>query len=118
MLNSTECCTREQILRECHVFVREMGISESSFGRNAVNDGSLIARLRAGKDINTKKLDRLRTYMAHERTRRAEAGARRATACQEGACLSEAEAEDHEGALEGAPGWCARFLLWFEGWLP
>jgi hypothetical protein len=56
--------------------------------------------------------------MAHERTRRAEAGARRATACQEGACLSEAEAEDHEGALEGAPGWCARFLLWFEGWLP
>ena len=123
MLNSSEYCTREQILRECHVFVMEMGISESCFGRAAVNDGSLIPRLRAGKDINTKKLDKLRLYMRDERIRRAEAGARRSTAClsdeapakagQEGAYLSEAEGQDCEDALGRSPSWRARFLAWF-----
>lgn len=102
-------------MRECHVFVSEMGISESSFGLAAVKDGSFMARLRAGKDINTKKLDDVRRHMAHERTRRAEAGARRSTACQEGPCLSEAEAEDCEAALKRSPSWRARFRAWFKG---
>lgn len=105
MLNSTECCTREAILRECHVFVIEMGISESSFGRNAVNDGSLMARLRDGKDINTKKLDRLRAYMAHERTRRAEAGARRAMGYDLGI--------PRLPSAGGFRGWLRRLFGWF-----
>ena len=71
MLNSPECCTREEILRDVHNFVSELGISETGFGRQAVGDPSMIARLRAGKDITTNKLDRIRAYMAAERARRA-----------------------------------------------
>lgn len=49
------------------------------------------------------------------RVERLEAGARRTTACQDGACLS--EAEDREDALERkvyrAGGWRACFRRWF-----
>ena len=106
-----------QLLADVHVFVRDLGISETALGQKSVGNPSVFARLRAGKSIRLDTTDKIYTYMAHERLRRAEAGARRATACQEGACLSEAEAQDRAAALEGGPGWSARLLAWFKGGL-
>ena len=101
-----------QLLADVHVFVSDLGISESALGQKSVGNPSVFARLRAGKSVRLDTADRIYTYMAHERTRRAEAGARRSTAC-----LSEAEAQDRAAALEGGPGWSARLLAWFKGGL-
>jgi hypothetical protein len=62
--------TRERLVTDVHVFVNETGISEDRFGRLAVKDGKLIARLRAGKDVTTANLDRIYAFMATERARR------------------------------------------------
>ena len=103
----------ENFLRDVHNFVSETGISDTALGTAAVSDGSIIAQIKKnGRSPTLRTADRIYSYMAHERTRRAEPGARRSTACQEGACLSEAEAQDCEAALAGAPGWWARALAW------
>ena len=93
-------------LREVHDFVSETGMSESKLGRRAVGDSGSLARLRDGKSITLRTADKIIAYMAAERARRAEAGARRSTAY-----LS--EAEDCEAALEVVPPWRVRFLRWF-----
>ena len=77
------------------------GLAESTFGRRAVNDGKLTARLRNGGRITTDTLDRIHDFMAahppqgprpiviersaraathHRNSCRADASARRATA--------------------------------------
>ncbi|MGH6920497.1 MAG: hypothetical protein ACREJ0_22655 [Geminicoccaceae bacterium] len=57
--------TAEQILREISEYCREAKLAESTFGRLAVNDGKLTARLRYGGRITTETLDRIRAYMAN-----------------------------------------------------
>ncbi|MFI4989036.1 MAG: hypothetical protein ACHQF3_16540 [Alphaproteobacteria bacterium] len=59
--------TAQQILTEIGDYCREGRLAESTFGRLAVNDGKLIARLRDGGRITTDTLDRIRGYMAAER---------------------------------------------------
>jgi hypothetical protein len=54
----------EQILQEIGDFCRRQGLAESTFGRRAVNDGKLAARLRNGGRITTDTLDRIRAFMA------------------------------------------------------
>jgi hypothetical protein len=54
----------EQILREIGDYCRRQGLAESTFGRRAVNDGKLAARLRNGGRITTVTLDRIRAFMA------------------------------------------------------
>jgi hypothetical protein len=54
----------EQILQEITDFCRQRGLAESTFGRRAVNDGKLAARLRNGGRITTETLERIRTFMA------------------------------------------------------
>jgi hypothetical protein len=58
----------EAILREISDFCRETGLAESTFGRRAVNDGKLASRLRNGGRITTDTLDRIRAFMAENRT--------------------------------------------------
>src|SRR6185312_17072507 len=53
----------EQILQEISEFCRRQGLAESTFGRRAVNDGKLAARLRNGGRITTDTLDRIRAFM-------------------------------------------------------
>src|SRR4051794_2937213 len=53
----------EQILREIADYCRQTGVAESTFGRRAVNDGKLAARLRNGGRITTDTLDRIRSFM-------------------------------------------------------
>jgi hypothetical protein len=41
----------DSLLGEIETFCRLTGIAESTFGRQAVNDGKLCVRLRNGKDV-------------------------------------------------------------------
>src|SRR5687768_13011445 len=66
----------EQIIQEITVFCREAGLAESTFGRRAVNDGKLTARLRNGGRVTTETVDRIHAFMANWReSTRASGGA-------------------------------------------
>jgi hypothetical protein len=53
-----------ELLREIGEYCREAGLAESTFGRLAVNDGKLIARLREGGRITPRTLERVQAYVA------------------------------------------------------
>jgi len=53
----------EQIIQEITTFCREAGLAESTFGRRAVNDGKLTARLRNGGRVTTETVDRIHSFM-------------------------------------------------------
>lgn len=58
--------TLEAVLERVEDFLQQHpDISESTFGRMAIGNNLIVSRLRAGKDITTKKLDRLLTFMAN-----------------------------------------------------
>ncbi|MGD0025578.1 MAG: hypothetical protein ABSC37_13320 [Xanthobacteraceae bacterium] len=54
----------QQLLQEISDYCRQTGLAESTFGRHAVNDGKLAARLRNGGRITTDTLDRIHGFMA------------------------------------------------------
>ena len=54
----------QDLLREISDYCRQTGLAESTFGRRAVNDGKLTARLRNGGRITTETLDRIRDFIA------------------------------------------------------
>ncbi len=54
----------QQLLQEIADYCRQTGLAESTFGRRAVNDGKLAARLRNGGRITTDTLDRIHNFMA------------------------------------------------------
>src|SRR5579885_1691395 len=54
----------QELLQEISEYCRQIGLAESTFGRRAVNDGKLAARLRNGGRIPTDTLDRIRAFMA------------------------------------------------------
>src|SRR6476659_713489 len=62
----------QELLQEISDYCRHTGLAESTFGRRAVNDGKLASRLRHGGRITTETLDRIRGFMATNRS----AGAR------------------------------------------
>jgi hypothetical protein len=53
----------QELLQEISDYCRQTGLAESTFGRRAVNDGKLAARLRNGGRITTETLDRIRAFM-------------------------------------------------------
>ena len=53
----------QQLLQEISDYCRQTGLAESTFGRRAVNDGKLTARLRNGGRITTDTLDRIHGFM-------------------------------------------------------
>src|SRR6476660_6209271 len=55
------------LLQEISDYCRKTGLAESTFGRRAVNDGKLAARLRNGGRITTYTLDRIRSFMHDHR---------------------------------------------------
>jgi hypothetical protein len=57
----------EQIIQEITAFCREAGLAESTFGRRAVNDGKLTARLRNGGRVTTETVDRIHSFMTNWR---------------------------------------------------
>ena len=57
----------QELLQEIADYCRHSGLAESTFGRRAVNDGKLTARLRNGGRITTETLDRIRGFMDNNR---------------------------------------------------
>jgi hypothetical protein len=57
----------QELLQEISDYCRHSGLAESTFGRRAVNDGKLTARLRNGGRITTDTLDRIRSFIATNR---------------------------------------------------
>jgi hypothetical protein len=53
-----------EFLREVGAYCREAGLAETTFGRLAVNDGKLVARLRDGGRITGRTLERIRAYIS------------------------------------------------------
>jgi SAM-dependent methyltransferase len=59
----------QDLLREISDYCRQTGLAESTFGRRAVNDGKLAARLRNGGRITTETVERVRAFIAHHHER-------------------------------------------------
>jgi len=55
----------ESLLGEIEAFCRQNGIAESTFGRQAVNDGKLCVRLRNGKDVTLDTAARIREFITN-----------------------------------------------------
>src|SRR3970040_2274741 len=53
----------KSILNEIEAFCRKQDLAETTFGKQAVNDGKFVARLRAGKSVTLRTLERVRAYM-------------------------------------------------------
>jgi hypothetical protein len=53
----------ESLLKQVETYCRRAGIAESTFGRQAVNDGKLCARLRAGRNVTLETAQRIRDYI-------------------------------------------------------
>jgi SAM-dependent methyltransferase len=53
----------ETLLAEIGTYCQRHRMAESTFGRLAVNDGKLVARLRDGKSVTLNTLERLRDFM-------------------------------------------------------
>lgn len=51
------------LLRDIESFCRHAGIAESTFGREAVNDGKLCSRLRNGRNVTLETAARIRSYI-------------------------------------------------------
>ena len=60
----TRCMdTGENLLREIEAFCARAGLSETRFGVMAVGDGHLVRRLRDGKSLTVKRMDRVVSFM-------------------------------------------------------
>jgi hypothetical protein len=68
----------EAFIREIEDYCRQTNTAESTFGRRAVNDGKFVTRLREGKSVTLKTLNRVRVFM-HNYPPEAGAGAVAAT---------------------------------------
>lgn len=69
----------EALLKEIEQHCRRHGTAESTFGRLAVNDGKFVSRLREGKNVTLRTLERVRGFMRERDAaeRPPEAGKRR-----------------------------------------
>jgi hypothetical protein len=54
------------LLNEIETHCRDVGIAESTFGRQAVNDGKLCVRLRAGRNVTLETAQRIRDYIRQQ----------------------------------------------------
>jgi hypothetical protein len=54
---------RNTLLVEIASFVRERGITETTFGRLAVNDGKFVARLRSTENMTTGLIERAHDFI-------------------------------------------------------
>ena len=60
--------TTHALLTEIEGFLAEFGVSPTKFGLAAINDGHLIKNLRGGTSVTLKTADKVRTYMAQQRS--------------------------------------------------
>lgn len=51
------------LIADIEKYCRDHEIAETTFGRMAVNDGKFVGRLRAGRGVTTRTLERVRTFL-------------------------------------------------------
>lgn len=56
--------THHGLIKEIEDYCRRVGIAETTFGRQVVNDGKFVGRLRDGKRVTTTTVDRVRDFMS------------------------------------------------------
>ena len=61
---------RERLLKEIEEFIIKHDIPASIFGREAINDTALVGRLRAGGDVQSRTIDRVRKFMRDYKPKR------------------------------------------------
>jgi phosphopantothenoylcysteine decarboxylase/phosphopantothenate--cysteine ligase len=61
--------TPDRLSPEIEAFLAQFLVTPSKFGVDAVNDGHLVAKLRKGGSVTLKTADRVRAYMASERSK-------------------------------------------------
>lgn len=54
------------LLAEIEAHCRRYGVAESTFGRQAVNDGKLCSRLRSGKSVTLETVNKIRDYIRRQ----------------------------------------------------
>ncbi len=54
----------QHFINEIEAYCQSHAIAESTFGRLAVNDGKFVSRLRSGKGVTIKTIERVRNYMS------------------------------------------------------
>ena len=57
---------QEHLIQEIESYCNAAGIAESTFGRQAVNDGKFVARLRAGKGITMSTVGKVRQFLTDQ----------------------------------------------------
>ena len=65
--------TREDLLAEIDTFLANppVKMSETTFGRLAVNDGKFVGRLREGRGLTLETFEKVRAFMQRQREGRA-----------------------------------------------
>jgi len=53
-----------KLVREIERFCGQMGMAESTFGRQVVNDGKFVSRLREGKGVTVATVDKVRKFIS------------------------------------------------------
>lgn len=53
----------DTLLQEIEAYCQRVGIAESTFGRHAINDGKLCARLRSGKSVTLTTAERVTEFI-------------------------------------------------------
>ncbi len=53
-----------KLVREIERFCGQMGMAESTFGRQVVNDGKFVSRLREGKGVTVATVDKVRQFIS------------------------------------------------------
>ncbi len=62
--NGSRVMSADELLGVIRTFCREHGVAETTFGRQAVNDGKFVGRVRDGARIRPDTLKKVQAYMA------------------------------------------------------
>lgn len=60
---------RDDLLKEIKAFLKETGMSPSSFGYEAIGDRALMFTLDRGRDLKGSTIAKIRQYMIDERAK-------------------------------------------------
>jgi hypothetical protein len=60
---------RDELLRDIERFLTRTGMDHTRFGKEALNDPAFVSRLRAGKDVRTRTVERIRKFIGDNRRR-------------------------------------------------
>lgn len=53
----------DELIESIESYCRQTGMAESTFGRRSVNDGKFVGRLRGGKSVTLRTMERIQSFM-------------------------------------------------------